>query len=256
MNSQISFQEMLNNKTLKGIILILLCAILIGCSGVPNPIDKFRADLLRYPEYSVTLADMKEDEGFAQSYFHKYTIITGRKERGKDDLVFETTNTDWMRVPQKVYKDYENYLGMTILAKDAQGKISDTAQPPGYQYIGNEHYGQWKSDSSGHSFWEFYGKYMFMSSMFHMIGNHVSRNDYNNYRTYQSTQKPYFGTNNEYGTSGTKTKETHPNFFERRQQKIQMKKDTFNNKVGSRYGRSSSGRSGSSSFRSRGFRRR
>ncbi|MBF0472467.1 MAG: hypothetical protein HQK93_01870 [Nitrospirae bacterium] len=267
MNSQIYCREILINKTIKGLLLFLTLIMLAGCE-VPNPIEKFRAELTRYPEYSVILSDMKEEGDLSSSYFHKYTIVTGvmKREQGKDiktpsepssntkpdtktetkpntkpaeELTYETKNTDWMRVPQKVYKQYENYLGMTILSKDAKGTISDTAYPAGYQYVGDSRYGQWKNDSSGHSFWEFYGKYMFMSSIFHMIGNRVNRNDYDNYKTNNSLRKPYFGTNNDYGTNGARTKAAHSSFFERRQERIQMKQENFSRKVSNRTGRTS-----------------
>ena len=39
-----------------------------------------------------------------------------------------------------------------------EGEDVSTA-PPGSEYIGNTNYGQWKQDSSGHSFWAFYGQY-------------------------------------------------------------------------------------------------
>jgi hypothetical protein len=283
MNSQISCRELngdrpysiirlivrqilLNRVSPHLILLILTLIMLVGCE-VPNPIEKFRADLIRYPEYSVILSDMKEDGG----YFHKYTIVTGvmLREHVKDssavsemgnrpkpdnkidnkpvaELTYDNKETDWERVPEKIYKQYENYLGMTILSKDSKGNISDTAYPPGYQYVGDSRYGNWKKDESGHSFWEFYGKYMFMSSMFHMIGNRVNRNDYDNFKTNNISRKPYFGSNNDYGTNGARTKETHSSFFERRQQRIQMKQENFNRKVSNRVGRTS--------YRSSGFR--
>jgi len=236
----------MNNIIRKGILSLLTLIILVGC-GVPNPIDKFRTELTRFPEYSVVLSDMKEEGNFSSSYFHQYTIVTGRKEKDKEDLTYDTVTTDWIRVPQKVYADYENYLGMTILSKDAEGKISDTASPAGYQYVGDSRYGQWKTDAGGGSFWEFYGKYMFMSSMFNMIGNRINRNDYDNYRTSRSSRRPYFGSNNDYGTNGARTKATHSSFFERKQQRISMKNEVFSRKVSNRVGRSSYG-----SYRSRG----
>lgn len=37
---------------------------------------------------------------------------------------------------------------------------------PGSQLVGNPHYGQWKTDSNGDSFWEWYGKYALFRSLF------------------------------------------------------------------------------------------
>lgn len=36
----------------------------------------------------------------------------------------------------------------------------------GSQYVGNSAYGQWRTNSSGNSFWHWYGQYAFFSSMF------------------------------------------------------------------------------------------
>lgn len=54
---------------------------------------------------------------------------------------------------------------------------------PGNQMVGNPHYGRWRADSSGNSFWAFYGRYAMMS---HLFGG--------GYRTYYgswSSRRPY-----------------------------------------------------------------
>ena len=37
--------------------------------------------------------------------------------------------------------------------------------PVGSEYVGNTNYGHWKQDSSGHSFWAFYGQYAMFSAL-------------------------------------------------------------------------------------------
>lgn len=44
-------------------------------------------------------------------------------------------------------------------------RTTDTG--PGGQLIGNPHYGRWQTDSSGNSFWGWYGKYALFSSLLH-----------------------------------------------------------------------------------------
>ncbi len=56
-------------------------------------------------------------------------------------------------MPKKVYRRYEPYLGMVILSKGENGEVADSQFPPGYQYVGNERYGRWRTGSSGGSFW-------------------------------------------------------------------------------------------------------
>ena len=60
-------------------------------------------------------------------------------------------------------------MGMEIAAKSADGEVTKTAAPPGYNnYVGNSQYGQWQQGSNGQSFWAFYGQYALMSSLFNM----------------------------------------------------------------------------------------
>lgn len=48
-----------------------------------------------------------------------------------------------------------------------EGAIKEsTTTPTGSELVGNPTYGTWKTDSSGSSFWEFYGQYAFFSSLF------------------------------------------------------------------------------------------
>jgi hypothetical protein len=44
----------------------------------------------------------------------------------------------------------------------------------GSYLVGNPSYGEWKTDSRGHSFWEFYGQYRLLSDLF-QGGNHYRR---------------------------------------------------------------------------------
>jgi hypothetical protein len=43
---------------------------------------------------------------------------------------------------------------------------SESSAVNGSEYVGNSNYGSWKTDSSGNSFWAWYGQYAFFSAMF------------------------------------------------------------------------------------------
>ena len=184
------------------------------------------ANLAGAPEYSIILNDIKKEGMFSKSYYHKYKIVQG------DKAYF----SDWLRVSENSYRENENFLGMTLVSKTKDGQKSNSPYPPGYQYVGNKEYGQWRQDSRGNSFWEFYGKYALFSSLFGFGNRSFYRNDYNNYRNYQRTNRPYFGRNNAYGTGGRHTKRTNPSFFERRMAKQRAAKSGFSNKVSQRFG--------------------
>ena len=174
----------------KGLILLILALFCLGCSAArpDNPLVKLRQKLNSEPSYSVILADMKEESGlFSSGFHHMYQIVI------EEDI----QTTPWRPVPKEVYRRYEGFLGMTILAKTEDGKVEETPSPPGYQYVGNPKYGRWERDHSGNSFWAFYGKYAMMSHLFGMVTRPVYRGDWNSYRDYSSRGRPYYGPNRE-----------------------------------------------------------
>ena len=127
--------------------------------------------------------------------------------------------------------------------KTEDGEVSETAYPPGYQYVGNPKYGRWQTGHSGESFWSFYGKYAMLSSLFNlgMGGRTVYRGDWDDYRRYSSQGRPYYGRNREYGTNGSFTRQTKPNFYQRKMTRQTRSNESFRNKVDRRVGRSRTG---------------
>jgi hypothetical protein len=205
-------------------------------SGV-GPVQALQKEMINDSEYTILLNDMREEGNFFPSYFHQYRTDIGE-------------NTDihpYQMVTEKYYKRYEPYLGMVLASKTPDGKLSNTPFPNGYQYIGNQNYGRWRQDSSGGSFWEFYGKYALISNLMNWGGGGLYRRDYNSYSNYRQNNKPYFGPKNSYGTNGTITQKAKPDFYARRKARKAKSTSSFNKKVESRrIGRSKN------SFRSRG----
>jgi len=216
------------------LILILAALFLFGCAGQRLPLDVIKAEFRDAPNYSVILEDMDERGTFFKTYYHKYRIVQDER----------SYITDWMKVPQDYYRRHETFLGMTLAAKK-EGKLDSSVAPPGYHYVGDERYGSWKRDSSGNSFWAFYGQYAFLSAM--LGGHRVYRDDYTTYRQYRNQNRPYYGRNREFGTKGTITKSQKPNFYARQAARAQAKKSSFSNRVNQRAGRTRS------SFRSRSY---
>lgn len=226
----------------KILILFVFSALLLSCSRQREPLQRLEASLATAPDYSIILNDIKEEGMFSKSYYHKYKVVQG------DKAYF----TDWLRVSENTYRSNQNFLGMTLVSKTEGGKRTSTPYPPGYQHVGNSQYGQWRQNRSGNSFWEFYGKYAFFSSLFGLGNRPFYRNDYNNFRSYQTTNRPYFGSKRQYGTRGSYTKRTNPNFFERSMAKKRTSKTRFSERVNRRFGGSRSvfgrGRSGFGGF--------
>ncbi|MEM9023966.1 MAG: hypothetical protein AAGB22_09500 [Bacteroidota bacterium] len=213
----------------------LILIPLAGCgdSFEKTPTDQLIVDMANEPVFAIILHDMDVEGTFFKEYKHQYRIVTERNE------VPEERTTEWMRVPERFFNQHVNDLGMEIVTKNRDGKISKVAAPPGYSnYVGNSRYGEWRSHN-GSSFWAFYGQYAFMSSMFHMMSRPVYRREYDTYHgSGYYGNRPYYGKAKDgsakYGTNSSYARKSRPNFFARKQ---------------SRTGRS--GR-GSGRFRSRG----
>ncbi len=224
---------------------ILAAILLLSCSS-GTPLKRLQSAMSEYPEFSIMLADMKEEGNFFKDYYHRYKVVFGHKVAGQDSLTYERAVTDWYRVDRSEFQKYENFLGMVLVSKGPDGKISDDRYPPGYQYVGDSRYGEWRRDSGGNSFWSFYGKYAFFRSMFGMFGGPIYSSRWDTYRDARYRGRPYYGSNHEYGTGGSYTKRTSPGFYQRRQQRELSRKARFSDRVRQRARRS----------RMSGFRRR
>lgn len=228
---------------------VFIVFLLQACSSgyVKNPIDKFIVKMNDVQPYSIILYDMDVKGSFYNSYFHKYKIIT----EDVDGTPVENIS-DWQEVSNSFFRQNENNLGMEILSKNAEGKISKSAAPPGYgNYVGNSQYGEWRTDGGGNSFWAFYGKYMMMSTMFDLMRRPYYRSDYSRYESggYRG-RRAYYGqkTNRgsyRFGTNSNYSKQTRPGFFQRKASRRGWSQSS--GRTGSR-GRYSSSRSRSGGF--------
>ena len=199
-------------KTLKIFLFTALMLLITSCSEerkkyIKSPLDIIITTYIDTQNYSVVLADMdyKED---SDTYFHKYKIILEKPntatESKEDD--FEVKLTKWKEVSPITFEEHQKDLGMTVLSKK-NGVLDKKATPAGYNnYVGNDKYGSWKTQSNGTSFWAFYGQYHFMSSLFYGSSHRYYRSDYNYYRTNHYGRTNYYGRNNTFGTSNYKSK--------------------------------------------------
>lgn len=127
--------------------------------------------------------------------YHKYVIIEDGKKK----------ETGWEKVSEEEFDKQFNNLGMEIVSKPYgmyDDEVIKNAAPAGMSMVGNTKYGEWKQDSSGNSFWHYYGMYSFMNDILG-AGSHYSRNDWNGYNS--NRNRDYYGSNNNYGTYGSST---------------------------------------------------
>jgi hypothetical protein len=143
------------------------------------------------------LVDMKRS---GTNYFHKYKVIEGSRSR----------ETGWEKVTSTFYNQHKSNLGMTIYSKP-EGVFEEdavvVASPPGYNYVGNQRYGRWRN-RNGRSFWEFYGQYHFMRTMFWGPSYYrpIYRSHWTSYRHSLRRGRSYYGSTNQYGSNGSRTR--------------------------------------------------
>ena len=219
----------------------LLLFALAACGGSKDPVKELVRNLDRYPEYSLIVDDTRiEDSSFFPDYALRFQVLTasGQRVAGRDTMVYQERRTDWMEVGEKTFYRYENYVGMVVASKSLDGRRTGTnqAHPPGYQYVGNPQYGSW----GGGGFWQFYGQYALMSNL--MGGGwRVGRGDWEGYRRNRAGGRPYYGPvqggRTAFGSRGSQTQKTRPQFYQRQQSRRQA----FSNQAKNRMGRTTSG---------------
>jgi hypothetical protein len=212
---------------------LLAAALLTAAScETQSPLDRISQSLDRYPEYSVVLQDMT-DEGFG--YAHQYRVVFGGPQAGSEEPVYREAVLDWMDVDSGTFARYQSSLGMVVLSKGADGIVDRAEHPPGYQQVGDERYGRWRDDGGGRSFWEFYGQYALLSHIMGGFGRPIYRGDWNGYRDARGRGQTYYGPGGGvYGTGGSTTRQTSPDFFRRQQTRQAAQSRSFGQRVQSR----------------------
>ncbi|MCF8372488.1 MAG: hypothetical protein K9H64_12740 [Bacteroidales bacterium] len=222
--------------------LLALMLFMVSCGGkefVKNPVDTLIRDMNSESVFSIILYDMEVEGNFSKTYKHQYQIITEKDSIPQEKL------TDWYPVSKDFFTYHENNMGMEIASKGRDGKVDKTVSPAGYSnYVGNPQYGNWVQRDGG-SFWEFYGKYAMLSSVFHMMTYPARMSYYNDYRSnYYGRGRSYYGPTtggrSTYGTYSDYNTKTKPNSRFTRS-------SSFKNKVNSRVQRSTSSSSKTSS---------
>lgn len=212
---------------------LLAAALLAGAAcETQTPLERLEAQLDFYPEYSVVLQDMS-DEGFG--YAHQYRVVVGEAEAGSDEPVYREAVLDWMEVDSRTWERYQTSLGMVVLSKGADGAVDRDEHPPGYQQVGDERYGRWRDDGGGRSFWEFYGQYALLSHIMGGFGRPIYRDDWNGYQDARGRGQTYRGPGGGvYGTNGSATRQTNPDFYRRQQARQAAQSRSFGQRVRSR----------------------
>ncbi|WP_027002354.1 hypothetical protein [Hugenholtzia roseola] len=239
----------------RGIWALLLLWLVSACGNAgqfKTPTDEFVRNLDGYKTYSVILYDIDKEDNFlsANEYRHRYKFILPKTNAPNEKEVRDSLG-EWLPVSENFFMRHIDDMGMELVSKGEDGKVSKVAAPPGYnRYVGNTHYGYWHGSGSS-SVWHFYGQYAFMRDMMGLGGYPIYQNRYDDYRRNYSGRSPYYGTSSTstsmrpYGTTSVTTQSSNPNSFKSRVS------STVSRSPSNRYASVSStalGKSSSSSF--------
>lgn len=221
-----------------------------------SPLDELIRDLPTQQNFSIILHDMDVEGSFFKTYRHQYKVITFDKAKPGDSTSTAEANreeeiTGFYEVSKEEFNRNEGNMGMEVAHRDEGGTVQKKVSPPGYAYVGNPNYGHWVN-RGGNSFWEFYGKFAFMNSMFNLMTYPIRRSYWNDYYTnYYPTGGVYYGPTNGgysyYGTNSRYNSSANPSSSWSRN----PRSSSFKQSVRNRTSRSNS-RYGSGSSRSRG----
>lgn len=250
---------------MKYILAAVSVIVMVACGGSEkksyqkSAIDKMIVEYMNHSNYSILLADMDYDES-ADTYKHKYKVLIEKPHTSTDTTVqatdIEVIDKPWQNVSDETFNKYKDDLGMTIVSKK-NGVLDKVSSPAGYDnYVGNPRYGTWRTNSSGGSFWVFYGQYRFLSDILMGPRYYYPYSSWNTYHRDYRGRRAYYGTNNSYGTKSTSSakKTTWGSRSTSFKERVNSKVTKSASRSSSRRSRSSSRYSSSSSrSRSGGF---
>ncbi|MEM8929943.1 MAG: hypothetical protein AAGE94_02145 [Acidobacteriota bacterium] len=232
---------------MRGSLLALWVAAttLVACSADRRPLETVVSRYANAPEYSIVLSDMDRSGTFWTTHRQRFHVIRELSDGRIKDQV-----TPWIEVDEAAYKGLAPYLGMTVLAKTADG-VLNTPFPPAYHRVGDRRCGDWQLDGNGERSWYWNDRCRVYSRWVGRWGGGsyntrpILVGDWQDYRS-RRTDRPYFGRGGKktFGTEGSYTRQTNPTFFERQKQRVAQRQASFDQKSKSRSGRGRGGRRG------------
>lgn len=178
-----------------------------GISYIQN--EKSLSTLVQGAPVSVILTDIHSTGFLIKTYYHKYKLVYG----------FQSYEEMIVRTSGLFNEKHKKHIGMEIFRRFEDLREEYNALPPGAIFIGDKHFGYWKLAPSGQREWEFYRVYRTIpeylgwgewrpdADFFSLMNAHISQS------------KPFYGPNQEFGSSGSITQKSFPNFFTKHQTK-------------------------------------
>lgn len=168
------------------------------------------SELIPGAPVSVILTDIHSTGFLIKTYYHKYKVVYG----------FQSYEELIVRTSRGYTEKQKEFLGMSIFRRyKTDNKEDITPLPPGSIFIGDKNFGRWEKTSTTNKVWKFFRVYRQLPKYLGWENFVPTLKIHNNLKIYQNQQKPFFGSNDEFGLNGSITKKAFPKYFERQKPK-------------------------------------
>ena len=186
-------------------LLVIFTYLGISKSFYPNkqvtvgiPSKEAIAAIFKTAPVSIILVDMDEVGLIMKTYLMKYMLVSGYQ-----DPVSVTIKTN-----KKFWEESKGFIGMSIFRrKESENDYSFTPMPPGFHFIGDSSYGYWRiNKETNKKEWYFYRSFSNLKKHFYYGKYRPTHQMIKEARKSAKLNKPYFGSNNEFGMEGSLTR--------------------------------------------------
>ena len=201
----------MNRFILYGILLLAYLALSKSLSPSEYGIKYInkKEDLAKLiPGQPVTaiLADIHSTGFLIKTYYQKFKVVYG----------FQTYEEIIVRTSRHFSDELRPYIGMSVFRRyQPSGEISYNPLPPGSIFIGDSNFGSWVKKNNENSDWQFFRVYRQLPLYLGWGEFSPSYQVFQKIQSAEEQQVPFFGSNDEFGLTGTITKTTYSRFFER-----------------------------------------
>jgi hypothetical protein len=181
---------------------ILLILIFLGLSKSFSPSEhktpfiedeRYISSIFSGAPISVTLTESFQTGFLIKTYFQRYKVVHG----------FKHPEVIIVRASKRFWENNLKNKGMSLFRRnDREGTESIIPMPPGFLYLGNPAYGRWKQSNSGLKEWSFHRAYRSFPEAFHWGDFRPSLEFYKKGKIHLNHEKPFYGSNNEFGLEG------------------------------------------------------
>jgi hypothetical protein len=216
------------NKSAVYIFLILIY-LAIAKSSSHNELGAFYVNsiddieqLVPGAPVSVILTDMHTTGFLIKSHYQKWRVVHGY--RSSEEIIVQSS--------PKFTLQHKLFVGMEIFRRSSENFISNsTPLPPGSIFVDDPAFGRWREDN-GIKSWRFYRAYRHLPSSLGWGDFRPNADFARQIQIHIEQNKPFYGFENEFGTSGKFTQKAFPDFFSKNRQRTnslaKMFKSYFN----------------------------